>query len=155
MGETGHEPLLTVPEDTQPGGASDRQGPLIAAWNACEAGSTPLACLSWPLLPSGSGNFGTPWARMHLAKGRLKVAPTDRFPDPPDADPPDRVTGPLPWPDPPEPALAIPDAGARVWDEAADPFSQAVRTTISRLRAKLGDPPVIGTVPKAGYRTGG
>src|SRR5262249_20340314 len=27
----------------------------------------------------------------------------------------------------------------RVWDEAADPFSQAVRTTISRLRAKLGD----------------
>jgi DNA-binding response OmpR family regulator len=43
----------------------------------------------------------------------------------------------------------------RVWDEAADPFSQAVRTTISRLRAKLGDPPVIETVPKAGYRIGG
>ena len=40
----------------------------------------------------------------------------------------------------------------RVWDEFADPFSQAVRTTISRLRAKLGDPPVIETVPKAGYR---
>ncbi len=40
----------------------------------------------------------------------------------------------------------------RVWDEAADPFSQAVRTTISRLRAKLGDPPVIETVAKAGYR---
>jgi len=40
----------------------------------------------------------------------------------------------------------------RVWDEFADPFSQAVRTTVSRLRAKLGDPPVIETVPKAGYR---
>jgi DNA-binding response OmpR family regulator len=40
----------------------------------------------------------------------------------------------------------------RVWDEFADPFSQAVRTTISRLRAKLGDPPVIDTVSKAGYR---
>lgn len=40
----------------------------------------------------------------------------------------------------------------RVWDEAADPFSQAVRTTMSRLRAKLGDPPIIETVPKAGYR---
>jgi DNA-binding response OmpR family regulator len=40
----------------------------------------------------------------------------------------------------------------RVWDQFADPFSQAVRTTISRLRAKLGDPPVIETVSKAGYR---
>ncbi|MCL2395096.1 MAG: response regulator transcription factor [Acidimicrobiaceae bacterium] len=40
----------------------------------------------------------------------------------------------------------------RVWDEHADPFSQAVKTTISRLRAKLGDPPVIETVAKAGYR---
>jgi len=40
----------------------------------------------------------------------------------------------------------------RVWDETADPFSQAVRTTISRLRAKLGDPPIIETVAKAGYR---
>ena len=43
----------------------------------------------------------------------------------------------------------------RVWDEMADPFSQAVRTTMSRLRTKLGDPPVIETVPKAGYRIGG
>jgi DNA-binding response OmpR family regulator len=42
----------------------------------------------------------------------------------------------------------------RVWDEAADPFSQAVRTTVSRLRAKLGDPPIIETVAKAGYRIG-
>jgi DNA-binding response OmpR family regulator len=43
----------------------------------------------------------------------------------------------------------------RVWDETADPFSQAVRTTISRLRAKLGDPPVIETVARAGYRIAG
>lgn len=40
----------------------------------------------------------------------------------------------------------------RVWDNEANPFSQAVKTTISRLRAKLGDPPVIDTVAKAGYR---
>ena len=44
---------------------------------------------------------------------------------------------------------------ARVWDENADPFTGAVRVTISRLRAKLGDPPVIETVAKAGYRIGG
>ena len=40
----------------------------------------------------------------------------------------------------------------RVWDEQADPFTNAVRVTIRRLRAKLGDPPVIETVPTAGYR---
>ena len=40
----------------------------------------------------------------------------------------------------------------RVWDEHADPFSQAVKTTMSRLRAKLGSPPVIVTVAKSGYR---
>ena len=40
----------------------------------------------------------------------------------------------------------------RVWDESLDPFSQAVKTTISRLRAKLGEPPLIETVAKSGYR---
>jgi DNA-binding response OmpR family regulator len=40
----------------------------------------------------------------------------------------------------------------RVWDEAADPFSQSVKTTVSRLRAKLGDPPIIETIAKSGYR---
>jgi len=40
----------------------------------------------------------------------------------------------------------------RVWDEAADPFTSAVKITVSRLRAKLGDPPVIETVAKSGYR---
>jgi DNA-binding response OmpR family regulator len=40
----------------------------------------------------------------------------------------------------------------RVWDEAADPFTNAVKITISRLRAKLGEPPIIETVAKSGYR---
>jgi DNA-binding response OmpR family regulator len=40
----------------------------------------------------------------------------------------------------------------RAWDEAADPFTQAVKITISRLRAKLGGPAVIETVAKSGYR---
>jgi len=40
----------------------------------------------------------------------------------------------------------------RAWDQNADPFSQAVKTTMSRLRAKLGNPPVIETVAKSGYR---
>jgi DNA-binding response OmpR family regulator len=40
----------------------------------------------------------------------------------------------------------------RVWDEMADPFSSAVKVTMSRLRRKLGDPPVIETMAQAGYR---
>ena len=40
----------------------------------------------------------------------------------------------------------------RVWDEMADPFTTAVKVTMSRLRRKLGDPPVINTVAQAGYR---
>jgi DNA-binding response OmpR family regulator len=40
----------------------------------------------------------------------------------------------------------------RVWDEAADPFTTTVKATINRLRAKLGDPPLIETVARAGYR---
>jgi DNA-binding response OmpR family regulator len=43
----------------------------------------------------------------------------------------------------------------RVWDEAADPFTTAVKTTVRRLRAKLGDPPFIHTVREGGYRIGG
>jgi DNA-binding response OmpR family regulator len=38
-----------------------------------------------------------------------------------------------------------------VWDEMTDPFTKTVKVTISRLRAKLGDPPVIETVA-SGYR---
>jgi DNA-binding response OmpR family regulator len=40
----------------------------------------------------------------------------------------------------------------RAWDEAADPFSNVVKVTISRLRRKLGEPPLIETVPGGGYR---
>ncbi|MDT7728760.1 MAG: hypothetical protein QOI21_5336 [Actinomycetota bacterium] len=43
----------------------------------------------------------------------------------------------------------------RVWDEAADPFTTAVKVTISRLRRKLGEPQVIQTVAQGGYRIGG
>jgi DNA-binding response OmpR family regulator len=42
----------------------------------------------------------------------------------------------------------------RAWDDATDPFTNAVRMTVSRLRAKLGDPPVIQTVTPVGYRIG-
>ncbi|MEN3537708.1 response regulator transcription factor [Microbispora sp. ZYX-F-249] len=37
------------------------------------------------------------------------------------------------------------------WDENADPFTTVVRVVVSRLRAKLGDPPCIRTVAGAGY----
>jgi DNA-binding response OmpR family regulator len=40
----------------------------------------------------------------------------------------------------------------RGWDEYADPWSNVVKVTISRLRRKLGDPPVIETVSHVGYR---
>jgi len=40
----------------------------------------------------------------------------------------------------------------KVWDEMADPFTSTVKVTIHRLRAKLGDPPVIETVAQAGYQ---
>jgi DNA-binding response OmpR family regulator len=40
----------------------------------------------------------------------------------------------------------------RVWDESTDPFTHAVKVTVSRLRTKLGEPHVIETVPRSGYR---
>ena len=43
----------------------------------------------------------------------------------------------------------------RVWDENADPFTNAVRITVGTLRKKLGQPPVIQTVIGAGYRIPG
>jgi len=42
----------------------------------------------------------------------------------------------------------------RVWDEAANPFTTTVKTTLGRLRAKLGEPPIITTVREGGYRAG-
>ncbi|HLQ14282.1 MAG TPA: response regulator transcription factor [Candidatus Eisenbacteria bacterium] len=40
----------------------------------------------------------------------------------------------------------------RVWDENADPFTNTVRTTMMRLRQKLGQPALIRTVPGRGYQ---
>jgi DNA-binding response OmpR family regulator len=40
----------------------------------------------------------------------------------------------------------------RVWDAQADPFSNTVSVTVSRLRRKRGDPPLIETVVGCGYR---
>jgi two-component system response regulator VanR len=41
---------------------------------------------------------------------------------------------------------------ARAWDEHADPFTNAVRITVSALRKRLGEPWLIATVPGVGYR---
>jgi DNA-binding response OmpR family regulator len=41
---------------------------------------------------------------------------------------------------------------ARAWDGYVDPDGKVVKVTISRLRRKLGNPPVIETVPHGGYR---
>ncbi|WP_433514589.1 response regulator transcription factor [Nonomuraea sp. CA-143628] len=40
----------------------------------------------------------------------------------------------------------------KAWDEHADPFTSAVRLTILKLRRKLGEPPVVETVPGVGYQ---
>lgn len=42
----------------------------------------------------------------------------------------------------------------RVWDEFTDPFTTTVKSTIRRLRIKLGDPPIIETAREGGYRIG-
>jgi DNA-binding response OmpR family regulator len=41
---------------------------------------------------------------------------------------------------------------ARAWDQYVNPDGSVVKVTISRLRRKLGDPPLIETVPHTGYR---
>ena len=48
--------------------------------------------------------------------------------------------------------LSAEDLLEQVWDEHADPFTNTVTVTIGRLRRKLGDPPVITTMPGVGYR---
>lgn len=42
----------------------------------------------------------------------------------------------------------------RAWDENADPFTNAIRVTVSTLRKRLGEPWIIHTVPGVGYRVG-
>ncbi len=40
----------------------------------------------------------------------------------------------------------------RAWDDNADPFTNAVRITVSALRRRLGEPGIIATVAGVGYR---
>jgi len=42
----------------------------------------------------------------------------------------------------------------KAWDENADPFTNTARVAVMTLRRKLGQPPVIETVPRSGYRLG-
>jgi DNA-binding response OmpR family regulator len=51
--------------------------------------------------------------------------------------------------------LSAEDLLEQVWDEHADPFTNAVFIAVSRLRRKLGDPAVIETRPGVGYRIAG
>jgi DNA-binding response OmpR family regulator len=48
--------------------------------------------------------------------------------------------------------LSAEDLLEHVWDENTDPFTNTVSVTISRLRRKLGDPPIIETIPNVGYQ---
>jgi DNA-binding response OmpR family regulator len=48
--------------------------------------------------------------------------------------------------------LSAEDLLAQVWDENADPFTNTVQVTMSRLRRKLGEPPAIETIASVGYR---
>jgi DNA-binding response OmpR family regulator len=48
--------------------------------------------------------------------------------------------------------LSTEDLLEQAWDENADPFTNTVFNTLSRLRRKLGNPPVIETQPGIGYR---
>jgi DNA-binding response OmpR family regulator len=42
----------------------------------------------------------------------------------------------------------------QAWDEHADPFTNAVRVAVMTLRRKLGNPPIVHTLPRVGYRFG-
>jgi DNA-binding response OmpR family regulator len=42
----------------------------------------------------------------------------------------------------------------QAWDENADPFTNAVRVAVMTLRKKLGEPQIVQTVPRVGYRFG-
>jgi DNA-binding response OmpR family regulator len=43
----------------------------------------------------------------------------------------------------------------QAWDENADPFTNAVRVAVMTLRKKLGEPQIVHTIPRVGYRFGG
>ena len=52
-------------------------------------------------------------------------------------------------------AVSTEDLLEQVWDENIDPFTNVVPVTMRKLRLKLGEPAVVHTVPRAGYRLGG
>jgi DNA-binding response OmpR family regulator len=49
-------------------------------------------------------------------------------------------------------ALSAEEILARAWDDTVDPFTNVVKVIVSRLRRKLGDPPLIETVSGGRYR---
>ena len=51
-------------------------------------------------------------------------------------------------------AVSTEDLLEQAWDAHTDPFTNAVRVAVMTLRRKLGDPPLIETVPRFGYRLG-
>jgi len=51
-------------------------------------------------------------------------------------------------------AVSTEDLLEQAWDAHADPFTNAVRVAVMTLRRKLGDPPIVHTVPRVGYRFG-
>ncbi|MBM2618558.1 response regulator transcription factor [Actinoplanes sp. LDG1-06] len=51
-------------------------------------------------------------------------------------------------------AVTVEDLLEQVWDEHTDPFTNVVRVTVGNLRRKLGEPAVLHTVPRSGYRLG-
>jgi two-component system response regulator VanR len=48
--------------------------------------------------------------------------------------------------------ISAEDLLEQAWDQNADPFTNAVRITMSALRKRLGEPAIIATVAGAGYR---
>jgi DNA-binding response OmpR family regulator len=48
--------------------------------------------------------------------------------------------------------LSAEDLLEQAWDEHTDPFTATVSVTMSRLRRKLGPPPIIQTIPGTGYQ---
>jgi DNA-binding response OmpR family regulator len=48
--------------------------------------------------------------------------------------------------------LSSEDLLEQVWDEHANPFTNTVFVTVSRLRRKLGEPSIIENIPNVGYR---
>jgi DNA-binding response OmpR family regulator len=54
----------------------------------------------------------------------------------------------------PDRVVSVEQLLEQAWDENADPFTNAVRMAVMTLRKKLGDPPLIHTVPRIGYRFG-